>query len=365
MKITIPEITITVPRLTELRRHWRGGLLVLLALALMLSWGYQGAQEAAADATTEVEFSISAPGCDTNNGPEADKCTFPAGSSFTLDMSWNGFSGGHAGNAGEVMMQIHWTGAVSGPNIANGKSLTNNFTPLEGCIPSTTLEPGGDPTRAAIRCFAFPFFTAVATGVMGSAGFNCDSAGVGTITLEHGLGFTEARRDGAHWEDNAVDTLTVNCLPPPQINIENLGQYALPKTCFDVRDDAQNPLFVVCDNDFQGPPASHPACDDGTDTICNDEDPADGLIRVTTAGGDYTTVVSKPAVNHTADPSKLACAAVSGGKCEVTFVNAPETRPWFPWDVPEPKLDIEIDGQVNIIDIGIIVRHFLDKKPLP
>ena len=41
MKITIPEITITVPNLTELRRHWKWGLLVVvvMALALTLTWG--------------------------------------------------------------------------------------------------------------------------------------------------------------------------------------------------------------------------------------------------------------------------------------------------------------------------------------
>ena len=444
-----------------------------MALALMLSWGYQGAQEAAADATTEVEFSISAPGCDTNNIPEADTCTFPVGSSFTLEMSWNGFSGGHAGNAENVGMQIRWTGAVSGPNIANGKSLTNALP--SGCIFSSAIvEPGGDPTRARIECFIF-FDPTISTGLMGSAEFNCDTAGVGTITLEHGSSLTAAIDPAlvTHWEDiTSVDTLTVNCAEAPgditgkwnvtftgsvtqiscayqvtqsgtsltavdpncdfspltgnidtgtgvfflfldgfcggeltmsgtvtgggtsmsgtyvlidfcnavfdnngtfagaikapsQINITNLAQYALPKTCFDVRDDAQNPLFTVCDNDFQGPPASHPACDDGTDTICNDEDPADGLIRVTTVTGDYRVAVSKPAVNHTVDPSKQPCVAVPAGKCEVTFVNAPNSRPWFPWDLPEPKLNIEPDGNVNIIDIGIIVRHFLDKKPLP
>ena len=58
MKITIPEITITVPKLTTMLHHWKGGLLVLLALALMVSWGHQNAQRASADATSEIEFSI-------------------------------------------------------------------------------------------------------------------------------------------------------------------------------------------------------------------------------------------------------------------------------------------------------------------
>ena len=51
---------------------------------------------------------------------------------------------------------------------------------------------------------------------MGSEEFNCDTNGVGTITLEHAASLTFAAgvTFSHHWEDNAVDTLTVNCVEP-------------------------------------------------------------------------------------------------------------------------------------------------------
>ena len=207
---------------TSLRSIWRWGRLVLplavlavIALALMLRWGYPGAQQAVADATTEVEFSIAVGGCNTVGGGEANKCAFPVGSSFSLDMSWNGFTGGHAGNATNVQMVIAWSGAISGPNTANGKSLTN--TVPAGCdIPVTVLDPGGNPNSAAVSC-GLLFASNISTGVMGSATFNCVSAGAGVITLENSNTTTLATDPALqpHWEDNATDTLTINCVSPP------------------------------------------------------------------------------------------------------------------------------------------------------
>ena len=85
-----------------------------------------------------------------------------------------------------------------------------------GCdIPVTVLEPGGDPTGAAISC-SWLVSTNVATGVMGTAAFNCDTVGVGVITLEHSNATTLVTEPviQPHWEDNATDTLTINCVPP-------------------------------------------------------------------------------------------------------------------------------------------------------
>ena len=211
------QITITIPKLTTIAARWRWGLLAAFVVAaLILGLGSQSYQQAAANASTEVEFSIAAVGCSTANPAELDKCTFDAGSSFTLDMSWDGFTGLHAQGARDVQMVIHWTGAVSGPNNANGKSLTNSSP--AGCdIPVTVLEPGGDPTRAIISC-EISIASNIATGVMGSALFNCDSVGVGTITLEHsatpGGTFAVGPSFGLHWENNATDFLLVNCGGP-------------------------------------------------------------------------------------------------------------------------------------------------------
>lgn len=191
-------------------------LALAVALLLLLSWGHQNAQQASADATTEIEFSIAATGCSTANSPEEDKCRFDPGSSFTLDMNWDGFSGGHAGDATNVLIFVGWSGAVSGPNIANGKSLTNSSP--AGCdIPVVALEPSGDATRLAVACGVL-FASDIATGQLGTAEFNCDSAGgTGTIVLENNVYATVATDDqnSLHWEDNAVDTLTINCEPAP------------------------------------------------------------------------------------------------------------------------------------------------------
>ena len=208
-------------------------ILAVVALALMVSWGHQSAQRASADETSEVEFSISATGCTTTDTAEADKCTQTVGSSFTVDVNWDGFSGGHLavlGLAAEgrrgraatlrvhdfftVQAAVHWSGAVSGPTVANGKSLINEAPP--GCdIPIARVEPGGDTTRALLSCQTL-FGVDVATGLLGSAVFNCDSAGVGTIDLEHGAAQTLViiENQAPHFEDNGTDTLTINCLPP-------------------------------------------------------------------------------------------------------------------------------------------------------
>jgi uncharacterized surface anchored protein len=53
---------------------------------------------------------------------------------------------------------------------------------------------------------------------------------------------------------------------PPQISITASASYLLPGSCFEVSDDAQNPLFQVCDNDsktafrIQAPSACRMAC---------------------------------------------------------------------------------------------------------
>jgi Tol biopolymer transport system component len=139
------------------------------------------------------------------------------------------------------------------------------------------------------------------------------------------------------------------------VHISSDGVYALPKSCYQVRDVLTTPLFIVCDNDFAGPPQTHAACDDGANTICNDEDPAPGEVGVSVLPGTYNVTMSSVAYNHTPDGSLELC--VGGPTCSVAFASAPLIKPWYPWDVNG-------DGVVNIPgDILAVGAHFGPAKP--
>ncbi len=127
----------------------------------------------------------------------------------------------------------------------------------------------------------------------------------------------------------------------------------LPKSCFQVSDESQSPLFTVCDNDFQGAPDVSILC--LPDATCDDEDPADGSIQVTVSAGTYNVSESKAPPNHSADASKLSCEATST-KCLLTFVNEPNTKPWFPWDTDN-------DGEVGFFDFLGLLQHWGQEKP--
>ena len=149
-----------------------------------------------------------------------------------------------------------------------------------------------------------------------------------------------------------------------QININKIGQYVPPKSCYNVFDALNQPppLFQVCDNDWQGAPAQSTIC--VPDAVCNDEDPAVGSIRVTVIPRDYHVVESKPPPNHTADATKHECDAIVGSKCDVTVVDAPIVRPWHPWDLTGAPGGGP-DGLVRVADILAVVQHYHDDKPLP
>ena len=145
------------------------------------------------------------------------------------------------------------------------------------------------------------------------------------------------------------------------ISITNVGQYALPKTCFQVRNPNQVPYFQVCDN----APVWEldPVCGDG---VCDDEDPALGSIRVSVVPGDYRVVLSYGAPEHTADGAKAVCTnftPVGGDTCELTFTNVPKVRPWHPWDITGGPGNTP-DGVVRVQDILEVVNHYFDDKPL-
>ena len=95
----------------------------------------------------------------------------------------------------------------------------------------------------------------------------------------------------------------------------------LQNACFNVEDVAQVFLFEVCDNNFQGPPQSHPLC--MPDGVCEDEDiDTSGAIQVTLAfADDYWVVESKAPPGYVADPAKKQCPSI----CELLFVNQPES----------------------------------------
>ena len=92
----------------------------------------------------------------------------------------------------------------------------------------------------------------------------------------------------------------------------------LPDSCFNVFDSGQSFLFEVCDNDFQGPPQSHPAC--VPDGVCEEQDAQEGTIDVTIAfADDYQVVESKAPPGFVADPTKKVCPSF----CKLLFINQP------------------------------------------
>lgn len=172
----------------------------------------------------------------------------------------------------------------------------------------------------------------------------------------------------SYYDDTNDDLKVLHCSDascagtkaPTQIAISNLGQYALPKACFEVRDAAQTLLFEVCDDDFAGPPAAHAAC--VPDGVCEDEDADDGETSVTVSPGDYRVVESTVPYNHTAVTGKQTCT-VSGTTCPLTFINTTDSRPWFPWDVAGAGGGPP-DGYVDLAnDILQVIQHYQDCKP--
>jgi hypothetical protein len=141
----------------------------------------------------------------------------------------------------------------------------------------------------------------------------------------------------------------------PELAVTTVGQYALAKACYEVRDTSQSPLFEVCDNNFAGAPDAHAAC--VPDGVCSDDNPLEGALLVPVVNGGYFVVQSGTPPNHSGDPANLACAAATAGKCSLEFTNTPNTRPWHPWDINN-------DGVVRIPDISAVISHYGQDKPL-
>ncbi len=300
------QITITLPH----PRNWKWLLLAILALVVTIGWS-SGAGDAAEAGGSPGVARINKVDSVTS-APLGQSCYSVADvfiGPTLFEVCDNDFSSGFP--------QSH--------AVCSGDGICNDENPADGVI-EVTLESA---LYFVVEIQAPPGYN-IATGTQ-----FCD-LGLFTLCI-------------ANFADDAK--------PPAEINITHDGRYALPKTCFDVQDGTFNPLFVVCDNDFQGAPDANAVC--LPDGVCEDEDPNPGLIRVTVApSAVYSVLVSKAPVNHVADPSMPLCVGISGTKCELVFESAPKNDPWFPWDVNG-------DGGVVANDISALVAHFGECKVCP
>ena len=141
-----------------------------------------------------------------------------------------------------------------------------------------------------------------------------------------------------------------------QVNITKFSAPVLVGgACFEVIIFPGPNSFQVCDNNTQVVDSDAVCLEDGS-ASCDDLDPASGQIRVAVAPGFYDVHETKPPVFHTPDPSQQICDPRPGGKCEVTFENASNRNPSFPWD-------IDGDGSVAFRDFLELLRHFGEVKP--
>ena len=162
--------------------------------------------------------------------------------------------------------------------------------------------------------------------------------------------------------NNSADDTTPSWQPVPlPLNITSLGQYALPKTCFEVRNTSEVALFAVCDNDYAGAPEADALCI--PDGICNDENPLQGAVSLNLTAGSYRVVESTVAPQHIGEVTSKACDTTSVS-CTATFTNTPNTRPWHPWDITGAPGGGP-NGLVRVDDILAVVQHYHDDKPLP
>lgn len=356
MKITVPEMTITIPNPAAILACWKWGLLALLVLAVTVTWGYSASQTTVAnEGDVEMSLNVKANGaCDDPAKPT--KCSVPVASEFTLSVSVNGFPiGGYTGfqteidydgltykKAASAADEIVWPDAMPlslrqqdvPNNIVNHADATHIIPPF----PPSFYK--GNVVEIALNCTAVP--------------------GTHVVDLAP---YTPGNTSGTALQDTfgginpASDSLVVNCvILHSGINITKQSVVVpLPGACFQVNDeDNTEVFFTVCDNDVQGP-ESDPRCEvDGTPE-CEDIDPAPGSIWVSVASGQYSVNESQAPVNHNLATGKQPCDNKLG-KCELTFENTSKTMPWHPWDITG-------EGQVRVDDILAVVNNYFNDKP--
>ena len=263
----------------------------------------------------------------------------------------DGLPTGNGGNGAGIVVLIAQTVSSTGAFNSDGQA---------GASASKQAGGGGAGGSILIRGETIVLGTSILSAVGGSGGTSSqeDSGGAGAsgrIRTEYCTSISGGIADPpASFEQ-------VSCSGTPKhdaINITNVFQDPLPKTCFDVMDSGQTFLFSVCDNDFQdGFPVSHAACDDGNDTVCNDEDPAEGSVTITVDPAVYHVEVGKTPLNITADATKGICSGSS--TCSLTFTNTSGARPWNPWDVAGPGGSWPPDGVIDLPnDILGVIQHF-------
>ena len=163
--------------------------------------------------------------------------------------------------------------------------------------------------------------------------------------------------------ENSCDATSSKCavvffsvpVPSPQISISAFASYSLPRACFEVSDDAQNPLFQVCDNDSQdGFPQSSSVC--VPDGVCEDENAGEGLIDVLIEPGLYSVTEIKLPPNHNLTFDLKRDCDASDVRCFTSFLHEPTASTLFPWD-------LNGDGAVSFPDFLQLLQHFGEIAP--
>ena len=363
------QITITIPKLTTIRAHWRWGMLAAFMLAFTLTWS-SPAGAPPVEAAGDAEMSLDAKNFDTGDfglvscdlPSKPTKCEVTVGQQFDIIVDVNAITSGY---------DIFFTEINPGGLI---------FKPGPGCEkeviwpePSTcfSIQDAGGNARVIGTSTAgkSTFLGAVAKYNVacpvtpgGHKVTLVPRAGAaGTFLFNSATGVAQEPKEQVPGLE--VDSLTINCVQSKsEININPVQKNPGPPPfgCYEVRDNLQNPLFQVCDNNAQAgfPQSVAGLCDlaDGT-AACEDSDPAKGQIRVSVGSGNYNVVESMTPPNY--DPTnsgKQSCTALPAPKCELTFQNTAQTVAWFPEDITG-------DGQVALGDFLRLLAVFSQTKP--
>ena len=188
--------------------------LVAVILGVMLmSWGFT--QKAHAQSAAVVDFSITAPGCDSDGTPTS-KCQLAVGSNLTVSLNlitepvggWAGYDAKITYSAG-----LNYVDAPADPDPDD-----KTFFSLDQNYPNcsfATGELGFSPGTASFACANASGSDVSATGVRATLAFSCKGAGQGTLTLVAGSGNTDIASSAGISFESADETLTVNCVPAP------------------------------------------------------------------------------------------------------------------------------------------------------